>query len=226
MLSRKYSGRIRANSLKVDWRAKLFKPFSLKGNSLLHCLAHPQRQGIRFTRLLRVRGVAGCIAAGFALLGMQSRICAQPGENLRIMYKAPPAPKAPPTPGVARLIDQLSDTSATRRETAAKSLLQMGEQIEPQLRWALAQLKESIPSNNLETQYVYHPYPGEQEGRAIVMPRYAEHVLPVLIDHLEDRRKEKGRARQALSPVEHKHPEEKDADGQQRDSRQHQHVGN
>jgi len=90
---------------------------------------------------------------------------------------------------VARLIDELSDGSARKREAAADSLLRMGEGIEPQLRWALARLKEAIPSSELQMRSIFRPQSGEQEGRAVVLPRYAEHELPVLIDHLEDRRR-------------------------------------
>jgi hypothetical protein len=134
-----------------------------------------------------VRGSVGVAAVG--LLGVAVGVWAQPGENRLSVYQAPAAAVVPAGLAVERLVGELDDRSAARRASAAEGLLRMGDGIEPQLRWELQRLKAAIPASALEGQTVFRPYAGERAGTAVVLPRYAEHELAVLMDRMEDARR-------------------------------------
>ena len=72
----------------------------------------------------------------------------QPGDGL-VSQEVSPRPQiatSEPTGRVAELIGRLANESPDQRQAAARSLLQMGLAVEPQVRWALQREEERHPA--------------------------------------------------------------------------------
>jgi len=107
------------------------------------------------------------------MMAVALAVMSQPGYQRRIVYEGPRLSSVQPTEATARLIAALSNNSEEARRTARQTLLAMGPEIEPQLRWALDAERRTRPGTDLR-----------QAGL-----QYSIVELNVLISHFEERRK-------------------------------------